>query len=146
MRPIWALCSAAAGRLGREPMRCGFRQPCVEGDVPGSIHTPVDKCANAQTRGLVPRRGDSLSAIADFADIDRIVGWRPLSGQSPRAATGNAARLGAFTNDFKRLCRRGRFVPSRIGRRQPAMASAVGIGPRLKASRRAGPRKTNTQR
>ena len=145
MRPICALCSAAAGRLGREPMRGGFRQPCVEGGVPGSIHTPAGNRANAQTRGLVPRRGGSFSAIADFADIDRIIGWRSLSGQTPRATIGNAAGLGAFTDDFRRPCRRGRFVPSRIDR-QPAMPSAVGIGLRLEASRRAGPRKTNTQR
>ena len=123
----------------------GRPQPFIEGATPGSMDTPVDSCRNAQIHDLVPRRENFFSAIAGLVAIDGIVGWRPLNRHGVGALTADGGQLGTFIDDFNRLCRAGRSVP-RIGRRQPAMALAVGIGPRLEASRRAGPHKTNTQR
>jgi len=136
---------SAPSRLGREPMLDGCPQPCIESTAPGSVHTPVDNRRNAQAHDFVPGRDNSFLAIAGLDDIG-VIGWRPLGGHGVRALTANGGPRGTFSNDFNWLCRAGQSDPSRTGRRQPAMAWAVGIGPRRKASRRAGPRKTNIQR
>jgi hypothetical protein len=121
-------------------------QPCIEGAAPRSSNTPVDSCYNAQAHDFVPGRENLFSAIAGLVDIDGIIRWRPLSGHRARAVIANGGPSGKVINDFNRLCRAGRSVPRRTGRRQAATASAARTGPRLKACRRAGPRKTNTQR
>lgn len=124
----------------------GDLQPVGEVGSAKSAHTPAGSCHNVQAHDFVPGHDNSFRTIVGLVDVDGIIGWRPLNVRGVRSLAANGGPLGTFINDFNWLCRAGRPVPSRQGRRQVAMALAVGIGPRLNASRRAGPRKTNAQR